>query len=1068
MSKLNFDETKQSQLPAVELLINLGYRFITAAELEQERGGDTSRFILRHTAQRMLSKINSYEHRGTEYHFSEKDIAEVIDELENIPFEGLQDTSKKIYSMIMPRLGGKTVKVFHDGSYESKSIRYIDFDTPENNDFAVAVEVVATGKGTIRLDICIYVNGIPFAVIENKKSSTELENGIAQLRGYQDPNHYPKLFAYIQLLIASNKEDCKYGVTGTPSKFYARWKERELIEEEWKYRDAFKVAYENQVKEVISTPIDPTVYAKILTDLNGYTFGHTQVLDRLVTQQDLALYGILRKERLLDLVKNFILFDAGKKIIMRYQQYFAIKKMLLRISQLEEQTTGQKRRGGILWHTQGSGKSLTMVMFVKALIEDTEIQNPRVLVVTDRKDLDRQIKGTFENAGLKKEIKQATSGEDLLYLIQHKDLRVLTTLIHKFQSASKKQTNFVDSDKNIFVLIDEAHRSQGGDANLEMNRVIPNACYIAFTGTPLLKKDKSKLKFGTFIDKYTIDDALADEIILPLIYEGRYVDLRQDSAEIDKQTTRLLETANEEQRKKLQDQVKHKMLTDNPQRIEEIGYDILNHFRGNFAGTGLKGQIVAPSKYAAILFQRYFEAKTNISTALVISDENGYIPEDDEHKKEVDHYLQEIKANYQSLFSYEKEVIDSFKHNEDGVELLIVVDKLLTGFDAPRNTVLYLAKQLQDHNLLQAIARVNRLYDSDVLPKTAGFIIDYSENALNLKTAMKLFGNYDEDDVKGALINVNEKVDDLEQSYGQLHDLFNGVAEDDEAYLRFLGDEPTRKQFYELLNSFLRTFAECMALKEFVHNFDHIDIYRKELKQFVRLRQTANLRYAENSDFSMYKRALIKILDKNIKAEEAELLTKQISLSDKEAFDEAVEQLHSDASKAEAIAAQMSRTITEKLEMDPVFYTRFSQKISKLLDDMRERKLSDIQALKKARAIKDAVLNKKDAELPSAIVDVHGADILYRNLSEDVMKYALNQEQFEQLVLDMHKIIHDRAIVDWHRSSEQKRIILNALDDYLYDVLKLEQGIDFSAEDRQKLIERALQLAQNNYQLFTA
>jgi type I restriction enzyme R subunit len=178
MSKLNFDETKQSQLPAVELLINLGYRFITAAELEQERGGDTSRFILRHTAQRMLSKINSYEHRGTEYHFSEKDIAEVIDELENIPFEGLQDTSKKIYSMIMPRLGGKTVKVFHDGSYESKSIRYIDFDTPENNDFAVAVEVVATGKGTIRLDICIYVNGIPFAVIENKNHQLNLRTAL--------------------------------------------------------------------------------------------------------------------------------------------------------------------------------------------------------------------------------------------------------------------------------------------------------------------------------------------------------------------------------------------------------------------------------------------------------------------------------------------------------------------------------------------------------------------------------------------------------------------------------------------------------------------------------------------------------------------------------------------------------------------------------------------------------------------------------------------------------------------------------------------------------------------------
>lgn len=1066
MTNLNFDETKQSQLPFVEMLINLGYRYIPSSEAMSERDGDTSKFILRQTAQRKFAEINSYEHKGQQFKFSDKDIAEVVDELESLPLEGLIDTSKKIYGMIMPKTGGKTIKVFHGGSYQSKSFRYIDFDNIKNNDFAVTVEFEATGRSNVRVDIVVFVNGIPFAIIENKKSSVELEKALSQHHRNQQIHKCPKLFIYPQLLVGANKEELRYGTTGTLNKFYANWKERNLVEKEWKYRKEFKQKLEQQTRNLISRPIDIKLYQQILIDLNGSTYGHKQILDRIPTKQDLGVLGLFQKERLLDIAKNFILYDAGIKKVMRYQQFFAIKKLLNRVEKIEIHKYGEKRRGGIMWHTQGSGKSLTMVMFVKALIEHPDITNPRILIVTDRKDLDRQIRDTFKNANLKKGVKQASSGEDLLNLIKQKDLRVITTLVHKFQSASKKSTNFTDSDKNIFVLIDEAHRSQAGDANLEMNRIIPNACYLAFTGTPLLKKEKSQNKFGSFVDKYTIDDALADKIVLPLIYEGRYVDLKQDKEEIDRQIDRITDGMVLRDRSKLQYQVKSPIIKNNPQRIKEIAYDIEKHFISQFLGTGLKAQIVAPSKYSATLFQKHFMESGKINTALVISDDNGIIPDDDDHKKEVDNYLKDIKANYQSLLSYEKEVIDSFKYNDEGVEILIVVDKLLTGFDAPRNTALYLSKELKNHNLLQAIARVNRLYENNILPKTAGYIIDYSENALNLKTAMELFGNYDEDDVRGTLIDVDEKIQELEQSYGALHDKFNGVPEDDEAYLQFLADEPSRKEFYELLNNFLKIFSECMVLQEFVHEFPQLDTYRHELKQFMNLRKTANFRYAEESDFKKYKQALIKIMDQNIKAEEAELLTKQISINDKKVFEEALAELGSDKSKAEAMAAQMSRTIKERMDKDPEFYARFSLKISKLLEEMRLKKLADIDALKQAKILKDQIFEKKDDEIPTRIVEQKGADILYRNLQKTIKKYQLLDDQYVDIICDLVNIVKARGIVDWYLNAEQGRIMTNALDDYLYDVVKLEKGIDLSLEDRQQLIQETVNLAKINHDIF--
>ena len=1053
IEQINFDETKQSQLPFVEMLINMGYRYISVSEVSKERGGDTAKFILRDTAIKKLSEINEYEHGGEIHRFSEKSIVEAVDELENIQFEGLIDTSRKIYSMIMPTSGGKTIRVYHNGKNTSKNFRFIDFNNPENNDFAVTVEFEATGKKNIRPDIVVFVNGIPFSIIENKKASEKVELALSQLNRNQRSDYCSRLFIYPQLLVGANKEEFKYGTTGTPNKFYANWREREVDKKELKIR----------AKKIISKQIDQEIYQQILKDLNGSTFGHKQSLERIPTVQDLSVMLMFEKSRLLDLTKNHILYDADIKKIMRYQQYFAIQKMLKRIDEKEISKKGNKRKGGIVWHTQGSGKSLTMVMFVKALIESSNIINPRVLIVTDRRDLDRQIKTTFENSGLKKDVIQAKSGEHLISLLRKKDLRVVTTLIHKFQSADRKKTALEDLDENIFVLIDEAHRSQGGMANLEMNKIIPNACYIAFTGTPLLKKEKSRQKFGSFIDKYTIDDALEDGIILPLVYEGRFVNLTQDKKEIDRQVDRLTEDLNIKQKKQLQSDIEKKIIKNNPQRIAEIAYDIEKHYSRVFAGTGLKGQIVAPSKFSAMLFQKYFAENSKINTALVISDENGIIDDKDEHKKEVEKYLKDIKDKYQSLLSYEKEVVKSFVHNDEGVEILIVVDKLLTGFDAPRNTILYLAKELRDHNLLQAIARVNRLYTNEEPPKTCGYIIDYSENAQNLKTAMQLFGNYDEKDVESALIDVKEKINELESNYNELHETFKSVKNDDEAYIQHLKDDASRSEFYSILNQFLKSFNECMTLQDFVHEFKHLDVYRRELKKFMELRKVVSVRYADRIDFNNYKQALIKIMDNNIKAEEAELLTKQITITDKEAFDKIVEEMGSDKSRAEAIAAQTQKIITEKMEMDPQFYKKFSDKISDILQKMRDKKIADIEALKQMKLIDDEVSNKKDKDIPSKIRDRKGLDIFYRNLQGEFTAHNIDDELYQDIIIDVFDVLKKEAIVDWYRNNEVKRVIYNKLDDYLYDEVIQGRNIKLTNKEIKKIIEKTIKLATENY-----
>ena len=1056
MDNVNFDEAKQSQLPAVELLINLDWEYLPCSDALALRGGDDSKVLLGDVLRRSLARINSYEHAGQTYQFEESAIAKKVDELESTRVDGVIDTSRDITDIIMPKLGGGSIEVFHDGQHESKSIRYIDFDDPSNNEYHVTVEYKVTGREAIRCDIVGFVNGIPLVHIENKKSSTGYKKAIAQLQRYQQPDQAPKLFIFEQLLMAMDGENAVYGTTGTPEKFYASWREKDTPEQQ----------VHTAIHGLIAKPIDTKIYTQLLRDLNGATHGVQQLLARSIMPQDEAIYGMLRHDRVLDIMKNFVFYDGAVKKVARYQQYFAIKRMLDRIQQIEPTEHGTRHKGGIVWHTQGSGKSLTMVLFVRALIEQADITNSRILMVTDRVDLDKQIKKTFKNAGLKKEVKQMTSGVDLLEHIKNKDTSVLTTLIHKFESAGKRRADFLDTDDNIYVLIDEAHRTQGGDANQDMLRLIPNACVIAFTGTPLLKNDTSVTKFGTFIDRYTIDDALADKIVLPLIYEGRYVAMDQNEAQVDRLTDRVSEDLSAKDKYKLQRRIESKTLAANPSRIEEICVDIEKHFTQYFQNTGLKGQIVAPGKPAALLMQQYFERRGKIQTALVLSDENGEISEDDLKKKEVAEYLKNIKSKYAGLKTYEDLMIEEFTNNPDGVEILIVVDKLLTGFDAPRNTVLYLAKQLKDHNLLQAIARVNRLYENPAYPKTSGFIIDYSENAANIQSAMELFGNFEQSDIQNTLIDVDEKINDLSQKYNQVLGMFNGVSDDSHSYIEYLRDEPTRKQFKEKYNELLQTYEECRALRSFAEKISDDDLarYRNDIKKFAELKKNAELKYGDQVDLKQYEREVARILDKHVAAGQAEVLTGQIEVTDRAQLNQAIEELGDPKSKAEAIAAQTTRRISERRQQDEALYAKFSERIAEILRAMHEKKMADVEALRQLRELEAEVDNKRDNSLPHAIGGLRGADVLYRNLRKQFTQ--LDEESYQQIILEMTEVLQSYARVDWWRNYETKRQMRSHLDDYLYDEVNKTKGIALSYEQIEAIINDAMTIAEHNHSLY--
>ncbi len=1045
----DFDEASVSQIPAVLQLVNLGYDYIPRREVAKHRESN-GQYILRDIAFDALRRINDAR-------VSDQSLVEAIADLERVKLDdGVIKASESIYANL---LCGRAVVEFIDGRKTSPQMRFIDWENPANNVFHVAAEFEISEDANRRPDIVLFVNGIPFAVIENKKSSVAVDAAVHQMIRNQQGGQTPRFFLFPQILVAANAQSVKYGTMLTPFEFYSVWKERDAGGD-----------FDAAVSRSVNTPIQSETVAQIGEDLLRARFTQTP---RAITEQDKGIYSLLRPERLLDLVRNFIVYDNGVKKITRYQQYFAIKKTLARVHETDE---NGKRRGGLIWHTQGSGKSLTMVMLVKNLIE--QVNNPRVIVVTDRRDLDIQIRDTFAACNIKKGVVQATSCKDLIEKIKSGTTDVITTLVHKFDV----NTDFSDDDANLFVLIDEAHRTQGGEANAMMNKILPRACQIAFTGTPLMKETKTKngvltkaesiAKFGGLIDDYTISEAEKDGAVLPLIYQGRFVDQKIDPL-ADKFYDRVFAKMSEKERADFNRKcVSASVLEETSQRIEMIALDVHDHFVENFKDTGLKGQLVAPSKYAAVMFKQALDFLGDIRSEVVISETQAEDGADDlkpDHKQIVANYLAEQKRLYGSLESREKQIVRDYKKNPDGCELLIVVDKLLTGFDAPRDTVLYLAKQLKDHNLLQAIARVNRVFDGDAGKprKTAGLIVDYSKNAKNLKSALELFSNFDPADIENALMDTDSQIKRLQECFESLREPFAGIADknDVNAYVdKLKSDEKAREKFKEDVNACIRQFSLCRALHDF---YDKVDLdtlrgWQGDLKRFIEIKKTTMLACAESVDFSKYKDQIAKLLDKYVTAREAEILSKEINLSDMREFDQYIEDERnglSDKSKADAILAQTKKIIYEKYDQDKAFYGKFSDLIERLLVDLKTAKKEDLAALlEQAKSYQSAVADYVDSDIPDDLRADKTAHPFYRNLRG----FFASSDDYTDIVRHIVDLIKRRKVVDFSVKQEVRRAVINDIEDFLFD----EVNEKLSADAIEQIALTAWNLAVENKDSF--
>jgi type I restriction enzyme R subunit len=1048
-----------SQIPALQLLQNLGWEYLTPTETISLRGGKLPGVILDGILIPQLRKLNKIRFKGGEYEFSEGNIQSAMHALKDMLFDGLVRTNEKIYDLLVL---GKSLSQTIDGDTKSFPLFYIDWN-PEafltNNVFHVTeefeVERTASHE-TRRPDLVLFVNGIPLAVIECKRPDLKepIEQAISQHLRNQRDDEIPKLFLYSQLLLAVSKNEAKYGTTGTALKFWSVWKEDV---------DAELAPYLTHNRH--GNKADTSWLLSRFNQVNEEQAAYF-TSPREITVQDRAIYSLCRPERLLDLTFNYTLFDAGEKKVARYQQFFCIKKILQRIPQRDDDG---RRKGGVVWHTQGSGKSLTMVMLAKAIVRE-DLPEYKIVLVTDRVDLDDQIYKTFRHCDMEPD--RAKSGRHLAKLMEGAKSRVVTTIIDKFETAVLKCELRNESD-NVFVLVDESHRGQYGAMHTRMRKALPNACFIGFTGTPVKRKEKDTInKFGGLIDTYTIRQAVEDKAVVPLLYEGRDVQQQVDRKTIDRWFDQLTAKLTTEQKADLKKKFSSTdQLNKAEQKVKEIAFDISVHFRDNWQGTPYKAQLVTQDKSTALLYKKYLDEFGLVSSEVLISgpdDREGNEEVAEENLPAVIVFWKKMMAKHGSEEQYNKNVINSFKHGEHP-EIIIVVDKLLTGFDAPRNTVLYLTRLLKDHTLLQAIARVNRLFEG----KDFGYIIDYRGVLQNLNSAFDLYGkleDFDHADLEEAITDVAEEIQKLPQRHSNLWDIFKGIKnkQDEEQYEQLLADQEQRDKFYDRLSAYSRNLAVALSSVRFMEDTPNakVEKYKADLTFFVKLRAAVKKRYAEVVDFKEYEAKIQKLIDTHVTTGAVEKVTTLVNIFDKDAFLKEIDKLGSISSKADTIAHRTKKTITERMDEDPAFYRKFSEMLEEAIRAFREKRLADKDYLNQVVAVAESIRTRSGDSLPDKLRNQDVAKAFFGVLKDLLGRHcedaAAGRELSADAAIQIDEIIQEEKIVSWISNPDVQNRMKNRIEDYLHE-LKDETGLAITFEDIDDILEKCLDIAKRRY-----
>lgn len=1025
MDKDAYLEINASQRPALALFEAMGYTYISPADCDKQRG---SRYhvLLRDILRGQLRRLNRYAYAGAENEFSAANIERAMEDLDEPLTDGLVRTSEKIYDALL--LGKSYPETVGDGKMLSFNLRYIDWDNPQNNVFHVTEEFAVDSRDrqhNARPDIVLFINGIPFAVIECKAPHIPVEEAVGQMIRNQQAAYIPQLFKFAQFVVATNKNAVKYATVGTPKKFWSVWKEQD---DEW---------LQTRLKALVP--------------------------DRMPTEQDRNTVSLFSRERVYELIRYFILFDANVKKVCRYQQFFAVREIMKTIAESDEHGN---RQSGVIWHTQGSGKSLTMVMLAKYILMELKDCHPRVVIVTDRKELDAQIAATFAHTRLTPA--RATSGRHLVELVNSARADVITSIINKFNTVERQEVK--NPSRDIFVLVDESHRSNYGLMATRMRSVFPNACYIGFTGTPLMKSEKNTMaRFGRLIHKYTIRDGVEDGAIVPLIYEGRFVEQKVDEENIDlwfKQTTRRLTEAQREDLRRKWSSIRR--LTSTDARIKRIALDISEHFIEGYKDTGFKAMLATNYKRDAIRYLECFEQFGDLNCAVVISppDMREGVDDVDEGADDlVVSFWNKMMQQYGDADRYEEAIKNRFCDGE--IDILIVCSKLLTGFDAPLCQVLYIDKELKEHGLLQAIARTNRLHEG----KDYGLIVDYRGLIEKLDTAMDMYSgagleNFDGGDLKGVVVDVMSAIGNLRSAYTQLVERFApvGSISDAEAVEVFLADDNVRQDFYTLLCAFGRALHLVLNAEQAYNALgkEERQKYQDTFIFFSKVRRSVKLQYCDAIDNAEYEPLMQNLLDTHLSVAGLKKITSPIDILNKDDFEKELEELGSLRSKADAIASRMTRSISEKRDENPAYYDSFSKRIRDALALYKEKVISEAEYLAKMRTILgDYHAGRSTVSYPERIKNNVHAQAFFGVLTalfDEVEDERITPDFVAEVSEEITKIVASHSQVDWTNNKTIHDRISQDIDDLFYKYEK-EHGLKLSFDLIDKIIDNVKTVA---------
>ena len=1078
-----FQEEYSAKIPALTLLTQLGWTFLSPEQALVARDGKADQVVLRQQLRSVLAE-RTFVFAGKTYPLSPKSVDNLVSELCSPALnEGLQAANERLYNHL---LYGMSVTEFVDGKKVSPTIPLIDWHNPHNNRFTFTEEFWVTRAGGIeshRPDIVCFVNGLPLVVIEakrpdgNAKKGPTIKEGISQSLRNQRPDEIPLLFAYSQLLLSINGIEGRYGTCGTPEKFWAAWREEDI-------GDGAMTAIKNQP---LSSEQRSALFShRPAADLDWYQ-SLVAAGELAVSDQDRLLISLLSPDRLLEMTRLFTLFDkkAGK-IVARYQQVFGIKRLIERINQ---KRPDGGREGGVIWHTTGSGKSFTMVFLSKALILHDSLKQCRLLVVTDRVDLESQLSKTFassgELAGKKdKEAAMATSGKRLAEQIGKGSERIIFSLIQKFNSATKLP-ECINKSPDLIVLIDEGHRSQGGENHIRMKQALPNAAFVAFTGTPLLKDDKTTNKFGPIVHAYTMQRAVEDKTVTPLLYEERIPDLEVNERAIDSWFERITQGLNEQQQADLKRKFARKgEIYSAEDRIKLIAFDIASHFSTNI-DEGLKGQLACDSKASAVLYKKYLDEAGLFESAVVMSP-----PDSREGNTEVDESTTPLVTQWwkenvgtQDEQVYSKALIERFADENDPLKLLVVVDKLLTGFDEPKNTVLYIDKPLKEHNLIQAIARVNRLHPK----KKFGLLIDYRGILSELDTtigkyqdlASRTQGGYDVDDLKGLYNQMGTEYKRLPQLYQALWGIFAGVKnkQDIEQLRQVLVPKmeeldgelvdvnlKVREDFYEALTAFASCLKVALQSASFFEDsaFSEEDRrhYKETVKQLSSLRQLVQQDAGEKVDYDEYAEQVKKLLDKHVVGVEVKepggvYEVGKMGQQQPEEWNE-----NKTRNETDIIKTRVTRMIEQELRDDPYAQEAFSKLLRQAIEEAEKLFEHPLKQYMLFREFEEQVQERRLSDMPDAFAGHRHAQAyfgVFKKVLPEVFAITDSQvqEKWIKLAFEIDTVV-DASVAE--HSINPQNIEAGIRKQLLPRMFQECKNIGSGMEQAKKIVEMVVQI----------